>query len=152
MLPGNLRLVIAGGHSGRESVTVNRDIPAAVETATAIVHEVCEISPGGEVAATDLTWHHDPDPDGLIFRVVILKPLDATTLNRNLHASETVDIGYIISGSVTLVLPDGNETTLGANDSFVLRGGEHAWRNDADAPCAMAVVLLKPSGWLAAGS
>ena len=49
-----------------------------------------------------------------------------------LHASETVDIGYVISGSVTLVLPDGNETTLAANDSFVLRGGEHAWRNDAD--------------------
>lgn len=147
MLPDKLRLVVAGGRSGRESVADHRAIPAAVETATAIVHEVCEITPAGEVADHDRAWHHDPDADGLIYRVVILKPLDVTARNKELHASETVDVGYIVSGSVTLVLPEGGETTLAANDSFVLRGIDHAWRNDADAPCVMAVALLKPSRW-----
>ena len=149
MPPGKLRVVIAGGQSGRESEAAHRDVPAAVETSTAIVHEICEITPEGEVAAGG-TWRHDPDPDGLIFRVVALKPLEASARNRDLHSSRTVDVGHIISGSVTLVMPDGSETTLAASDSFVLRGAEHAWRNDGDVPCVMAVALVKPSRWLAA--
>jgi hypothetical protein len=147
MPPGALRLIIVGGRSGRESETGHRDVPAAVETTTAIVHDVCEITAGGEVAAADRQWHHDPVADGLIFRVVTLKPFEASMGERHLHASRTVDVGHIISGSVTLVLPGGGETVLATNDSFVLRGVEHAWRNDADVACVMAVALLKPSRW-----
>jgi hypothetical protein len=150
MLPATLRVVIAGGRPGAQSESAHRDVPASVETATAIVHEVCEITPRGEVAAADQAWHHDPEADGLIFRVVTLKPLEVSARNRDLHTSRTVDVGHIISGSVSLVMPGGDETVLAASDSFVLRGEEHAWRNDADVPCVMAVALIKPSRWAGA--
>jgi quercetin dioxygenase-like cupin family protein len=146
------RLVVGGGESGLELTFDEYTIAPAVETEAAIVHEVAEILPAGGFAGLDQAWHHDPDPDGAIFRIVSLKPPRGATGDRPLHSSVTIDVGVVLSGQVVLALPGETEATLSAGDSFVLRGVEHAWLNQGPDECVLAVILLKPAGWLSASS
>ncbi|HEY6533348.1 MAG TPA: hypothetical protein VIY72_13655 [Acidimicrobiales bacterium] len=44
------------------------------------------------------------------------------------HHTDTVDIGFILSGSTELVLDDGAHELL-AGDCFVILGVDHSWRN-----------------------
>jgi quercetin dioxygenase-like cupin family protein len=147
MTTSKFRLVVVGGPSGRDAVIDARAVAPAVETATAVVHEVCEITAAGAVADPTQPWHHDPTAGGAILRIVTLKPAesgDPAAQRRELHSSETVDVGIVLSGQVTLILPEGQESVLATDDSFVLLGVEHAWRNDSTEPCRLAVTLLKP--------
>lgn len=59
----------------------------------------------------------------------------------HMHATDTIDYLVILSGSVTLVLEEG-EAQLGPGDFVVDRGVMHGWRNDSDEPCIAAVVNL----------
>lgn len=116
----------------------------AVELPTTLVHEIAELDSQGELAPRGAEWHHDPEPNGAIFRIVTLRPIDPDA-DKPLHASPTVDIGVVLSGSVELRMADGAATTLTAGVSFVLRGGDHAWVNHGPDDCELAVVLLKPA-------
>jgi mannose-6-phosphate isomerase-like protein (cupin superfamily) len=58
------------------------------------------------------------------------------------HETESIDIGFVISGEVGLELDDGSEITLRAGDVFVQHGTRHVWRNRGSEPCLMGLVLL----------
>ena len=58
-----------------------------------------------------------------------------------LHRTASVDVGTVISGELTLLLPTG-ETTLRPGDTFVLRGNEHAWRNRTPQPVTIVVTMI----------
>lgn len=138
------RLVVAGGGSGQDAAVDDLARPAALESASAAVHEIAEIDAAGRLVPDSGAWHHDPSADGAILRIVTLAPV-AAGVKRPLHASPTVDLGVVLSGAVELHLPDGVVSELVAGDSFVLRGVEHAWTNRGPADCELAVVLTKPS-------
>jgi hypothetical protein len=140
------RLVIAGGATGTEAVFEERALSAAVETESAVVHELVELDAGGAIHAAGGPWHHDPGADGAILRTVRLRPVGADQ-DRPLHGSPTIDIGFVLAGSVELTLPGGTSSILSAGDSFVLRGVDHAWTNRGPADCELAVLLLQPSQW-----
>jgi len=59
-----------------------------------------------------------------------------------MHASESIDYGYIASGEVWLELDDGRSVRLRAGDTYVQRGTRHAWRNKSAASCTIVVVLI----------
>ena len=59
-----------------------------------------------------------------------------------MHATETIDYGYIADGEVWLELDDGREAHLRAGDTYVQRGTRHAWRNKSTRPCTIVVVLV----------
>jgi mannose-6-phosphate isomerase-like protein (cupin superfamily) len=46
-----------------------------------------------------------------------------------MHTTDTVDVGIILSGQVTLELDDEATMTLGPGDTFVQNGTRHAWHN-----------------------
>jgi hypothetical protein len=140
------RLVVAGGESGKDATFDDQARAAAIESASVVVHEVVEIDAAGKVLPGGGAWHHDPEVDGAILRIVTLPPVGAD-VERPLHASPTVDIGVVLSGAVELALPDGVVSALKAGDSFVLCGVEHSWTNRGPADCELAVVLTKPSRW-----
>jgi hypothetical protein len=48
-----------------------------------------------------------------------------------MHNTDTIDFDFIISGSTTLILDDG-EHELRAGDSVVVTGVDHAWRTGPD--------------------
>jgi mannose-6-phosphate isomerase-like protein (cupin superfamily) len=57
------------------------------------------------------------------------------------HASDTVDIGVVLSGEVVLELDDGY-ITLGRGDVVIQNGTAHAWRPSGTEPCEMAFVVI----------
>ena len=58
-----------------------------------------------------------------------------------MHATESLDVGVIISGHMELIL-EKESTVLGPGDCFVQRGTQHAWKVVGDVPCTLAVVLI----------
>lgn len=64
-----------------------------------------------------------------------------------MHASDTLDIGFVLSGEIELIMENGS-TILGPGDCFVQRGTQHAWRVVGDKPCVWAGILMakKPDG------
>ncbi len=70
--------------------------------------------------------------------------------NSGMHTSDSIDFGYVISGSSWLELDNGAMKELHAGDTYIQNGTRHAWRNRGSEPCSILVVLLgtrrEPSG------
>ena len=67
-----------------------------------------------------------------------------------MHTSDSIDFGYIISGSIWLELDDGTTKELHSGDTYIQNGTRHAWRNRGSEPCSILVVVIgarrEPSG------
>jgi mannose-6-phosphate isomerase-like protein (cupin superfamily) len=59
-----------------------------------------------------------------------------------MHATDSVDYGIVLSGSINMALDDGTETTLVAGDVVVQTGVRHGWLNRGTEPCVMAFVMV----------
>lgn len=67
----------------------------------------------------------------------------AVTDNEGIHATDTVDLLYIVSGQIELRLDSGERTVLGAGDCVVQNGTKHAWYNpDPEQTCLILVVFI----------
>ena len=84
-----------------------------------------------------------PPPGGTRFWLVDFPP--GGVLPPVMHATPTIDYVAVLSGSVSLDLEDGS-ILLRAGDVAVQRANRHAWRNDGDEPCRLAVVMLGTGG------
>jgi mannose-6-phosphate isomerase-like protein (cupin superfamily) len=62
--------------------------------------------------------------------------------NPGMHASDTIDFEYVLSGEVWLELDDGQEVHLRAGDTLVQNGTRHAWRNKSSEPCRVVYFLV----------
>jgi len=58
-----------------------------------------------------------------------------------MHRTETIDYGIVLSGTVWLVVDEG-ETQLRPGDVVVQRGTNHAWSNRTEETARMAFVLV----------
>ena len=58
-----------------------------------------------------------------------------------MHRTESIDYGIVISGEITLVL-DRGETLLKQGDVVVQRGTNHAWANRSGKSCRMLFILV----------
>ncbi len=59
----------------------------------------------------------------------------------DMHTTDTVDLGYVIDGEVTLVLDHG-DVVLRRGDVLVQQGTRHAWRNEGAMPCRLLVHVV----------
>lgn len=59
-----------------------------------------------------------------------------------MHASQSVDYGYVIAGEIDLELDDGVKKRLRAGDCFVQNGTRHCWQNPGPAECVMLAVVI----------
>lgn len=83
-----------------------------------------------------------PGPGGArfwLFTVRVGEPRDA---DRGLHATRTVDLGYVVTGMVTMELEDGTWIDLRAGDAYVQNGTAHGWHNRGAADATIALVVL----------
>ena len=69
---------------------------------------------------------------------------DAPPPNPGPHATDTADIGVVISGEVWLELDDGAERRIGPGDIVFQMGTVHTWHNRTSEPCVVAMVVF---GW-----
>ena len=78
--------------------------------------------------------------------------LDSPTLRSTMyvsngyHYTNTVDCGVILSGSIWLIGPQGQECELRAGDAFVDVGAPHAWENRSQSPCTFALFIVGAHG------
>ncbi|RTL68631.1 MAG: cupin domain-containing protein [Pseudonocardiaceae bacterium] len=90
-------------------------------------------------------WQLEPGVGDVSFRIVRFLPIPADAAvdpTVGMHATQTVDLGSVLSGEVTLVLESGEEIALQSGDVFVLEGVPHAWRNTSGVPCIASIVML----------
>lgn len=59
------------------------------------------------------------------------------------HKTDTVDIAYVVSGSVILRVPGEPDTHLSAGDCVVQHGALHAWCNESDDDAVLVWILAK---------
>jgi len=61
---------------------------------------------------------------------------------RGMHATDSVDLGFVAYGEVVTIHPDGSEEVLRPGDIYIQNGAMHAWRNDSDQPCMITFVVM----------
>ncbi len=59
-----------------------------------------------------------------------------------MHASTTVDLEYVLSGALTLILDSGERKVLRAGDCLIQCGTKHSWVNESDEPATVLCVFL----------
>ncbi|WP_219894972.1 cupin domain-containing protein [Aquisediminimonas profunda] len=67
---------------------------------------------------------------------------EAVSGSGGMHATATVDLEYVISGELTLILDSGERKVLRAGDCLVQCGTQHAWLNEGDEPATMLLVFI----------
>ena len=82
-----------------------------------------------------------PPAGGFRFALVTFAP-NEEVLGGGLHRSDTVDMSYVVSGSIFIELDDGAEVGARTGDTLVQHGTIHAWHNRASEPCTMAVAAV----------
>jgi len=62
--------------------------------------------------------------------------------NPGMHASDTVDLAYVISGDIWLELDNSEEINLEAGDIIVQNGTRHRWHNRSNEPCCLMACMI----------
>lgn len=59
-----------------------------------------------------------------------------------MHATPTVDFGFVLRGTVTLEMEDGSSSVLQPGDAFVQTGTTHRWQNSGAESAVLGVVVV----------
>ncbi|WP_157124674.1 cupin domain-containing protein [Nocardia pseudovaccinii] len=82
-------------------------------------------------------------PTGAIrFLIWQLPPESAGENPAGMHQTDTIDCIAVLSGTVTLVLGNGDEVELATGDCLVQGGNLHHWRNKTSEACVMAIFMV----------
>jgi hypothetical protein len=83
-----------------------------------------------------------PGPGGVRFWLFTVRAGESEDVHRGLHATQTVDLGYVVAGVLTMELEDGTQIDLHAGDAYVQNGTAHGWRNRGATDAMVALVVL----------
>jgi len=83
----------------------------------------------------------EPPLGGSICRIATYAP----GARVDIHSTQTVDYMIVVSGELTLVLPD-REITLFPGDVVVQLAAPHGWANKGTEECVVAGILLTAEG------
>jgi quercetin dioxygenase-like cupin family protein len=133
-----VRRVVTGCDADGRSVIAVDDNPPAKSVGTGeVARTVVEV--WSTVSASDQSEKITTGlgPNATEIRVVEMPP----GCRREMHRTDTVDYGLVLSGELYVVLERG-ETLLRAGDIIVQRGTNHAWHNRSDAPTRIAFINM----------
>ncbi|HVD88887.1 MAG TPA: cupin domain-containing protein [Jatrophihabitantaceae bacterium] len=140
-----VRRVVTGCDEDGRSVIVLDDNPPAIsvgtgEDARTVVEVWSTISTSASTlsdqkASSSVTTGLGANATEI--RVVEMPP----GCRREMHRTDTVDYGLVLSGELYVVLECG-EMLLRAGDIIVQRGTNHLWHNRSDAPTRIAFVNM----------
>jgi hypothetical protein len=74
--------------------------------------------------------------------------LQAVQVNRvvgspaGMHRTDTVDIGVVIAGEVTVEAEDGSAVVMRAGDVYIQNGASHLWRTNPENPALVVVIIF----------
>jgi mannose-6-phosphate isomerase-like protein (cupin superfamily) len=123
-------LVMGGGSGPGITILWEADTPVTYEAM------------GGDPAETFTPL---PQPGAARFLRLVLpgrsSSADAEALDVPKHRTDTLDLLYVASGEVDLVL-DESSVHLSAGDHLVMQGDVHGWRNTSPQECVLVAVML----------
>jgi quercetin dioxygenase-like cupin family protein len=137
-----VRRVVTGNRNDGQSVIVLDDEPAATEVGAGegarVIFEVWATAGRGQRPPTP----HAPTsstlgPDATEIRVVDMPP----GARREMHRTDTVDYGIVISGELHLIL-EGAERLLRCGDIVVQNGTLHSWQNRSNSVARLVFVNM----------
>jgi quercetin dioxygenase-like cupin family protein len=101
------------------------------------------VSPIEEDEPTARSLRVPPEPNGTRIRINEFFPghVNERGLQSQVHRTESIDYGIVLSGEIVLSLDD-SEVTLRTGDVVVQRGTDHAWTNRGDVPARVAFILV----------
>jgi mannose-6-phosphate isomerase-like protein (cupin superfamily) len=82
-----------------------------------------------------------PGFNGLRMWILVIPP-DGDRSSTPMHATETVDFGFVLRGTVALEMEDGSSSVLQPGDAFVQGGTQHRWRNPGAESAVLGVVVV----------
>ncbi|GAA5854276.1 hypothetical protein JCM9279_005105 [Rhodotorula babjevae] len=97
----------------------------------------CQTSVDGK----DLPIGELASAEGSVVRYVDMPPKHVSPMHRTI----SLDYGFLLFGTVELLLPDGSKTLVKPGDIVVQRGTDHAWVNPSETEWARMVYVLLPS-------
>lgn len=150
-------------------ITVRRVVTSETRDGKGVFSHIDEVTPievGGGIQRF-LTWGwdetptlpvHNPDPvvsrqlpkgfPGKVRIETFVLPVGFPNVGshpyaQGMHATDTVDIAFVIDGAICLRLDsDDREVTLRPGDVLIQHGAVHSWRNPFDKPCVMSYVFF----------
>lgn len=124
-------------------------IPRLPEAGRPEPHQMFFPPPGGyrffllTIAGTDPdVAAHVPSAEELVDAEALFPGLSSVYDESGMERTDSIDFGFVVHGSVVLVLDDGVETVLRAGDAWVQNGARHRWRNPGAEPVSMVVVIV----------
>ena len=82
-----------------------------------------------------------PGFNGLRMWILVIPP-DGDRSPTPMHATATVDFGFVLRGTVALEMEDGSSSVLQPGDAFVQSGTKHRWRNSGAESAMLGVALI----------
>jgi mannose-6-phosphate isomerase-like protein (cupin superfamily) len=82
-----------------------------------------------------------PSPGGARFWVFTVRANEPAGVEGGLHRTDTVDLGFVVSGLLTMRLESGT-VDLNPGDCYVQNGTLHGWLNPGAADAVVALVVL----------
>ena len=139
-----IRRVVTGSDADGRSVIAIDDNPPARSVGTGedarIIVDIWATVSMSATSSESTSASSSPTglgPNATEIRVVELAPGS----RREMHRTDTVDYGLVLSGELYVVLEQG-ETLLRSGDIIVQRGTNHAWHNRSDAPTRIAFINM----------
>ncbi|WAJ44263.1 cupin domain-containing protein [Mycobacterium sp. Aquia_216] len=83
-----------------------------------------------------------PAANGARLWVLVIPPDRDSQSAGDLHATDTLDLGFVLQGTVNLEMADGTISTLHQGDAFVQTGTAHRWINEGSEPAALGIVVI----------
>jgi mannose-6-phosphate isomerase-like protein (cupin superfamily) len=82
-----------------------------------------------------------PGLNGLRMWILVIPP-DGDRSSTPMHATDTVDFGFVLRGTVALEMEDGSSSLLQPGDAFVQAATLHRWRNPGAESAVLGVVVI----------
>jgi mannose-6-phosphate isomerase-like protein (cupin superfamily) len=83
-----------------------------------------------------------PAAGGARFWVFTVRAHEPDGAAHGLHRTATVDLGFVVSGVLTMELEDGTTVDLNPGDAYVQNGTSHAWHNRGDVDATIVLSVL----------
>jgi quercetin dioxygenase-like cupin family protein len=137
-MTSKVRRVVTGCDAdGRSVIVLDDSAPAKSVGSGEVARTVVEVWSTVSTSDQSAKGTAGLGPNATEIRVVEMPP----GCRREMHRTDTVDYGLVLSGELYVVLERG-ETLLRAGDIIVQRGTNHAWHNRSDAPTRIAFINM----------